>query len=290
MGELNQFERIDGFVDMHTHSRNSHDARFPIAEMCEAGVAAGVKIMAVTDHCDTFLCRDDENLDIYTNIAESHREIAETQEIFGDKIKLLRGIEIGEGFWFPEKVKELISSLDYDVIIGSVHAVESPLTEGKTGMQRAFSQIAWENVSEEEIADFFDRYFDDLLRCVTEQDMDIMAHLGCVKAYILRKKGLNVDLHPYEGKIERVFEKIIERKIAMEVNTSPKKDLGILYPDEWIIRKYREMGGELITVASDAHHPTKVGHSFSEISEMLREMGFEYACYYENRVCRKYAL
>lgn len=157
-------------------------------------------------------------------------------------------------------------------------------------MQRAFSQIAWQDVSEKEIAEFFDLYFDDLLRCVSEQDIDVMAHLGCVKGYIIRKKGLNFDLHTYEGKIRKILEKIIERKIAMEISTSPKKDLGIIYPDEWIIKMYREMGGDLIVMSSDAHHPKKVGENFAQVAEMLKEMGFEYTCYFEKRQCRRLAL
>lgn len=278
------------FADMHTHSRNSHDAKFTVAEMCSSAVEAGVKIMAVTDHCDVFMCCDDIDLDIYTNLIESFNETKEAQALFGDRLRLLTGVELGEGFWFPEHTKKVTELLPYDVVIGSVHAVKSPLTDGKTGMQRAFSQIAWQDVSEKEIGEFFDLYFDDVLRCVSEQDIDVMAHLGCVKGYIIRKKGLNVDLHPYEAKIRKILEKIIERGIAMEISTSPMKDLGITYPDEWIIKMYREMGGYLITMSSDAHHPKKMGENFAKIAEMLKKIGFENTFYFENRRCYPYKL
>ena len=271
------------FADMHTHSRNSHDAKFPVMDICNAEIAAGVKIMAVTDHCDSFLCGDYPGFDMYSNIVASYKEALAANEEAGDKCEVLTGIELGEGFWYPAYTKKVLGLVPYDVVIGSVHAVKCPLVEGKTGTKIAFSQIAWENVSEEEIADFFDKYFDDVLTCVQTQDIDIMAHLGCTKGYILRKKGLNVDLHPYEEKIRKIFEVIIKRGIAMEISTSPHADTGLFYPDEWIIKMYREMGGYLITISSDAHSPKKAGDYFREIAEMLKEMGFKNIFYYKNR-------
>ena len=270
-------------ADMHTHSRNSHDARFPVVEMCEAEINAGVKIMAVTDHCDVIMCCDDYDLDIYTNIIESYNETKETGSAVGDRCTLLTGVELGEGFWFPELTEKVLGLCDYDVVIGSVHAVRSPLTDGQTGMKRAFSQIAWRSVSEKDIDEFFELYFDDVLRCVSEQDIDVMAHLGCVKGYIMRQRGLDVDLHPYEEKIRKILVRIIERGIAMEISASPKKDLGFTYPDEWIIKMYRDMGGYLITMSTDAHHPSKAGDNFREVIEMLKEMGFKNIFYFKNR-------
>ncbi|MBE6618561.1 MAG: PHP domain-containing protein [Ruminococcaceae bacterium] len=289
-GQIKPIKNRGVLADMHTHSQNSHDAKFPVCEMCDAEMAAGVKIMAVTDHCDVFMCCDDNDLDIYSNLVCSYNETRDSQKSVGDGCRLLTGVEIGEGFWFPEHTKKVLGLVEYDVVVGSVHAVKSRLTEGKTGMQRAFSQIAWQDVSEKEIGEFFDLYFDDVLRCVSEQDIDIMAHLGCVKGYILRKKGLNFDLHPYEAKIRRILETIIRRGIAMEISASPKKDLGIIYPDEWIIKTYREMGGYLITVSTDAHHPKKAGENLRETAEMLKEMGFRNIFYFENRICHQCTL
>ncbi|MBE6607373.1 MAG: histidinol-phosphatase HisJ family protein [Ruminococcaceae bacterium] len=282
-GQIKPVKNKGVFADMHTHSRNSHDAKFPVMDICKAEIEAGVKIMAVTDHCDSFLCRDNAGFDMYSNIVASYKEALAANEEAGDKCEVLTGIELGEGFWYPAYTKKVLGLMPYDVVIGSVHAVMCPLVEGKTGTKIAFSQIAWENVSEEEIADFFDRYFDDVLTCVQTQDIDIMAHLGCTKGYIVRKKALNVDLHPYEDKIRKIFEVIIKRGIAMEVSTSPYADTGLYYPDEWIIKMYREMGGYLVTMSSDAHSPKKAGNRFAETAEMLREMGFKNIFYYKNR-------
>ena len=282
-GQIKPIRNKGIFADMHTHSRNSHDAKFPVMDICNAEIDAGVKIMAVTDHCDSFLCRDYAGFDMYSNIVASYNEATLADKEVGDKCKVLTGIELGEGFWNPAYTKKVLGLVPYDVVIGSVHAVKCPLVEGKTGTKIAFSQIAWENVSEKEIADFFERYFDDILTCVQTQDIDIMAHLGCTKGYIVRKKNLNFDLHPYEEKIRKIFEVIIRKGIAMEISTSPYADTGLFYPDEWIIKMYREMGGYLITMSSDAHSPKKAGDHFSETAEMLKEMGFKNIFYYEKR-------
>ena len=85
----------------------------------------------------------------------------------------------------------------------------------------------------------------------------------------------------YEKQIDKILRLIIDRSLALEVNTSCD---AFFMPDEWIIRKYREMGGYLVTVGSDAHIPQNVGKSFEKAIDMLRKLGFENYYYYENRI------
>ena len=130
-------------------------------------------------------------------------------------------------------------------------------------------------VPTEEMPGFMDKYFDEVLETLEKLPCDIMAHLTCPLRYINGKYNLNFDIRPYEKKIERILQFIIDHGIAMEVNTSGKiGENGYYMPDEWIIEKYRDMGGYLITLGSDAHVSENIGRAFEETLCMLKQFGF----------------
>ena len=136
----------------------------------------------------------------------------------------------------------------------------------------------------EDIAEYVNKYFDEVLEMLEKIPCDIMAHLTCPLFYINGKYKRNIDVRDYEGKIHKILRYIIDNTIAMEINTSK---INVPYnrhmPDEWIIEKFRDMGGYLITLGSDAHIAEKVGNAFNETIYMLKKYGFKNYYYYQNR-------
>lgn len=289
-GQLKPVMNEGILADMHTHSQNSHDAFTPVLKIANFAKAAGVGIMAVTDHCDVFMATGNPDFDMYSNLVASYDETKAADKEMGDDFKLLTGVELGEAFWYPEQTKKVLELVPYDVVIGATHAVKSRHVEGKTGMQQAFSQFKWEEWSKEEILEYFDLYFDDVLYTVQTQNMDIMPHLGCVRGYIMRKCGWMADFHPYEAKIRKILETIIRRGIALEVQTSYWAQWGCINPDEWIVEMYRDMGGYLITMSTDTHDSKRAGINFPEVAARLKEMGFRNVFYVEKRRFRQCTL
>ena len=111
---------------------------------------------------------------------------------------------------------------------------------------------------------------------------DVLAHLTCPLRYINGKYKRNVSSRRYEEKIIEILKYIIENAIAMEINTSGIGN-GFLMPDEWIIKKFKDMGGYLITLGSDTHMSQNVGNGFGEALERLKKYGFVNCYYYKNR-------
>lgn len=54
-------------------------------------------------------------------------------------------------------------------------------------------------------------------------------------------------------------------------------------PDLDIVSLYRQLGGEIITVGSDAHTAEDVGKGIREGIEMIEQAGFDYITVYVNR-------
>ena len=78
---------------------------------------------------------------------------------------------------------------------------------------------------------------------------------------------------------------IIERKIALEINTSGLYLKNpIIMPDEKVLDIYRDMGGRLITIGSDAHAAENAASGIHYAEELLKKAGFSSVCIYRKRI------
>ena len=261
-------------ADMHTHSEYSHDSKCPIEEMCLAQIAKGTNVMAVTDHADICLVN---NYDIYTPIKKAYKKVEQLNKKYGDRITILSGIEICEGVWHPQESKKMIELCDYDVIIGSVHCV-------KYGdLTKPYSSIDFSSFPKNVIYEYLDFYFNDMLEMLEKEDFDILAHLTCPIRYITGKYNIDIDIEKFQDKIDKILYVIIDKNIALEINTSSYEKLGDFFPPRNILKRYFEMGGYLITMGSDAHVAENASKYYEEAIKTLREIGFDKMYYYKKR-------
>ena len=54
-------------------------------------------------------------------------------------------------------------------------------------------------------------------------------------------------------------------------------------PDQKWLRLYHELGGEIITIGTDAHTPEFVGMRARETQELLKSCGLDYVCTFEKK-------
>lgn len=263
----------DGQVfDMHVHSRHSHDSKAPVAACAESCVEKGISGFAVTDHFDV---QYHQERDILGYIDGSVKETEAAANDYAGQVKILKGVEIGEGIWCEAYVQELLRRHDFDAVLSSVHAVRYK------DLQRPYSGIDFGAMSDEDLDGYLTLYFDEVFTMLERIPFDIVSHLTCPLRYINGKYKRAVDITKYEKQIEKILKAMIDQSLALEVNTSCD---AFLMPDEWIIKKYKEMGGYLVTIGSDAHVPQNVGKSFGKAVDVLRKLGFENYYYYENRI------
>lgn len=273
-GQLKPVKR-HGFVDCHTHTRFSHDSVCDPAESVRVAKEKELFGIAFTDHFDT---EYEKNVDIVTPIRDS----VNTAGTF--RGYALSGIEIGEAVLHPDTANRIITSVSPDIVLCSVHAVRYKQ------YTMPYSQIDFSKFTEKEIGEYLAQYFDDLTEAAEASDCDVLSHLTCPLRYICGKYGISVDLHAYEEKTDRILKTIIQKGVALEVNTSGLgSDYDCLMPSAPIIKKYKEFGGTLITLASDAHKADRIAHGFPYAAKILREIGFGHIFYYKNRIPVAYA-
>ena len=281
-GQVKPVLNVGVLSDMHTHSDHSHDASIPMPQIYEGCRANGIKIMAAADHYDGAFCADGPY--DWTHIRESNAEADALTAQYGGDGMILRSIELGEPQWDPEQSKRVIAESNFDVVVGAIHAVKSPMFEDKQLLKRCFSQLKYDELTARQIYDLVDAYYRDNLEMVSTMDIDICAHLTCVVGYFMSRHGIFVGVDQFKAQIRQILQVIIDKGIALEVNFSNYPKTGITSPHLWIIEMYREMGGYLITMATDAHHPSRTGVGYDEGVQILKDLGFRHIFYYKNRM------
>jgi histidinol-phosphatase (PHP family) len=88
----------------------------------------------------------------------------------------------------------------------------------------------------------------------------------------------------YADIIDEILKKLIYKGKGIEVNTAGLyKGLGTTNPETSIVKRYRELGGDIITIGSDAHTVKNLGYGFDSIPAMLNSCGFKYYNIFKNR-------
>ncbi len=194
------------------------------------------------------------------------------KEKYKEKIKILCGVEIGLMPYLRSRIKDFLSKYNFDFIIGS-----SYLVNGRDPFYSSFYK------GREEKAAYLE-YFESILENVKLFDeYDVYGHLDYVVRYGPNKnKYFNID--DYKSILEELLKIIIASEKGIELNTSGMlRGLGCFHPSTEILKMYKDLGGEVITVGSDAHILENVGYKFKIASEILRQIGFKYYSVFEGR-------
>jgi histidinol-phosphatase (PHP family) len=117
-------------------------------------------------------------------------------------------------------------------------------------------------------------------------DYDTAAHLDFVERYY-PAENVEEKLLKYEDfadVIDEILLTLIRKDKALEINTAGiRYGLGVPHPSQRILLRYKELGGKLITIGSDAHRATDIAADFETVAKYLLDAGFKEYCVFENR-------
>ncbi len=262
-------------ADCHLHSHHSGDSKTPMEEMVLRGIELGLDTLCFTEHNDfDFPAAPGDPEDLFLLNADSYLyELLGLKEKYAGKIKLLFGLELG---LTPEAFRQnavFARSHEYDFIIGSSH-----ICHGKDPYYPAF----FEGRSDEEA---YREYFQSELENIKKfTNFDVYGHLDYVVRYGA-SKDRDYCYDKYRDILDAILEALLEAEKGIELNTgSIRSGMRDFHPCLEVLQRYRELGGEIITVGSDAHEPDYLGHCFDDAAKVLTECGFRYYTVFEKRV------
>ena len=265
--------------DCHIHSDFSTDSATPMIEQVKKAIALGLEGLCITDHMDYEFPKNQMDAEIIYNgnpfefnWTEYKKVIHHLQSQYPD-LDLLLGVACGLQT-IPSVIKknnELNEDTDLDYLIGSLH-----LTDGKDPYYAHF----WEGKEPSLcIRRYLEQLYDNILLF---SKMDALGHLD----YIVRYAPASFSYSPMEFRdiLEELLTYIIRKDIALEVNSSGLKHSSQPNPHIDILTLYRELGGQAVTIGSDAHKPAYISDSFSVIETALIQAGFkEYYTFHKRK-------
>ena len=129
----------------------------------------------------------------------------------------------------------------------------------------------------------FEKYLLQTLKCVKyHKNFDVLGHLDyvCKSEHNPTKQPLYYK--DYSDICDEIMKTLAENGKGMEINTSGKDRVGEFLPSYEFLKRFRELGGEIITVGSDSHDDTRVGQYIGDALEIVKDI-FGYVCTFENR-------
>lgn len=261
-------------ADFHLHSHFSGDCEEPMEAMIQKGIELGLTHMCFTEHMDMDfpVTESDPEGKFLVNTDSYLYELVRLKETYADKIKILFGIELGLQPHIRRELAQYAKSYDFDFIIGSSH-----LCNKKDPYYPSF----YENREETEA---YREYFTSILDNIKAfSNFDVYGHLDYVVRYGPNKDE-NYTYSQYQDILDAILELLIEKEKGIEINTGGlRKGLKDTNPSREILKRYRELGGEIVTIGSDAHQKADVASHFEKAREILLDCGFQYYATFEKR-------
>jgi len=260
-------------ADCHTHTRLSFDSEADPAGMAAAARRSGLSVICFTDHID-FLDGDGAFIGLERDGDKPFWLPSELAALSSDGLTVRTGVELGEPWEDPALAERVASLPELDFVIGSVHNLSS--ADGG----QDFYYLHYEDEA------FCHKALEGYFRCMEALSAmdcyDVLAHIIYPLRYMNGRDGNHVTLERYKPRLERIFRTVIAKDKGMEVNTCRGETV-----EDWrdILSLYRDCGGRIVTLGSDAHRPEDVGKGIPQAAELLRHFGFSPAVYEKRQPC-----
>lgn len=256
--------------DTHAHSIYSFDGHDSVDNICRQAVANRVSVLAITDHAEA-LAGVPLNLKEKERCTLSFNAIEKAARKLSPSLTLLRGCELGQPHMNTEYSNQILSSFDFDYVIGSMHFFPGNIDLYDVRYTR------------KNYREYMNIYFDETLKMLDYEGYQSLGHLD----YITRLLDHCFDGAPnykeFKPAVDKIIKKVADRGLALEVNTSSLRKKGALAMEGWILELFFKYGGRYITIGSDAHFASDVGSGFDEAFMLISKCGFKNYNYYINK-------
>lgn len=257
-------------ADVHMHCAFSTDSETGPEEMIQGAIGKGLEMICFTDHYDKDNTDWGEE-DIFD--AEAYFQVLPPlQEKYKEKIEVRIGVEIGMQPYLEPFYAKFVKQYPFDFVIGSVHSTHR--------RDIAFGSL-FENHTDEEV------YRMVLLETLEDiklyDSFDVLGHLDYMTRYG-KKREEDYSYKKYAEIIDEILRILVEKGKGLELNMAGLKyGLPYAHPHPDVLKRYRELGGEIITVGADGHKPEHIAYDFYKVKDILNACGYQYYAEFRER-------
>ncbi|MDO5401078.1 MAG: histidinol-phosphatase HisJ family protein [Eubacteriales bacterium] len=252
--------------DFHMHSRVSFDGHDRGEDMAKAAAAAGLKEVCFTDHVDYDPAGKIPGMAFDTAAYNREYDGLDVPGLF-----IRRGMEFGLTPDNREDLRRDLQRRPFDFVLGSIHFVD--------GLDVYFEDF-WRGKT---VFQAERRCLEETLACLqVHDDFDVLAHLTYISKTRCHPAPRPVPFEDHRELIDEILRLTAAKGKGLELNTSGMDRCGGFLPTADYFRRFRELGGEIVTVGSDAHNTGRVGQYTREACGLLGEI-FGYVCTFAER-------
>jgi len=274
------YKEVIKMIDCHTHTSISPDGYDDAADSYEKACRLNLAAIAVTEHCEanrlygpekysTKHSNDEHffyNYDIFQRSMEKNTLIKESCS--SDTV-FINGIELGQATHDTDAAEKIISDSRLDFTIGSMHELPG---------RDDFAFLDYKN---ENIEKLLLEYFEELLKLSEWGKFDVLGHLTYPLRYIIGEAGIKTDISAFDDIVRKIFTTLAAYDKGLEINTSGlRQPYGKTFPDLKYLKLFKECGGKIISIGSDAHKTEHIGAGITEGTELAKAAGFEKIYYF----------
>lgn len=254
--------------DQHMHTYFSPDA----SETFEAYLKQTTGPIVTTEHLDFQDCYNGGQ-DTVLNYDDYSKKIKQLNTQYDNRIR--KGIEIGYTKDSHQQIADYLKGKEFDVQLLSVH-------------QNGEYDFLQPVVKEKEAQDVMDEYFSLLLEALENfPAANVLSHFD----YGIRLFDVSVeDLQEYQEVLKAVLQKVIDNKMAFELNTRSMYQYGNVALYEQMISWYLALGGSSFSLGSDAHSIDYYGFYFGETLTLLEKYNISKVTIFEQQKQKKLTL
>ena len=262
-------------TDMHVHSRFSSDSTEQPEAIIKTAIVKGFSYVYFTDHHDmNFPVNPAEpTMNFQLDFDNYIKHLLELKELYQNRIEVRLGVEQGICPETAPRIAELSNSYPFDFIIGSSHL--SSLTNGDPYYPEYYTGKS--------NTDAYREYFLSEVENVKLTDgFDVYGHLDYAIRYC-PDPAFEYHFDDYRDIFETLLKLLIEKGKGIEINTAGITKIGHPHPHIEALKLYKDLGGEIITIGSDAHKKEDIGFGFDIAEELLQTVGFQYYTVFKER-------
>ncbi len=258
-----------GLIDCHTHSLYSPDGQEHINRLCTRAYELSLRAYAVTDHCEcNAYVRDGYD----RRIRAAAQEVALQKQQYEGRMEVLAGIELGQVMQDESAAADAVDAFPYDVVLCSLHNIAR------------YKDFAFFTCGEALAKILLRQYYEELLQSVRWGRFQVLTHLTYPLRYVAGEQGVHVDFSAYRDLVAEILRTLAQTGKALEINTSGlRQKLGETMPPLEIVKLFREVGGEYVSLGSDAHKLEHVGAGIAQGAALAQEAGFSYVTYFKQK-------
>ena len=259
-------------ADYHLHTSFSSDSESPMEDMIKKAISLGLKTICFTEHHDIDYPNNPDDFDFLLDLPSYKENLFTMKEQFKDQIEINYGVELGLMPTTLKKCSDFVKDEPFDFIIGSTHIVD---------FMDPYDAIYFETSP---AGKGLAHYFEDILKNVSSfDDYCVYGHIDYAARYI---KDPSFEFHysDYSDLLDTILKTIIDHGKGIEVNTAGLKyGMNDPNPHHDIIKRYLELGGEIITIGSDGHCPEHMAYDFHKLPDFLSSLGVRYYTIFRNK-------